>query len=152
MSQVEVSQRETASFTTKEREANGREQVLYSETIAMFRNAPVSFALCLALVPVGVGAVLLFGWWLKSIETRLTVTTRRTTLRRGVLACHINEVMHSDVRNVQVRQSFFQRIMGTGDLLISSAGQGNIEIEVVGIPLPMKVRHLVDAHRPLGHY
>ena len=123
------------------------EKILYDKTTAMFRNAPVSFLICLVLTLSGVGAVLLFRWWIRSISTRLTVSNRRTTLRRGIFARHINEVMHDDVRNVQVHQTFFQRVMGTGRLLISSAGQGTIEIDVAGMPSPDLVAGLIDQHR-----
>ncbi len=125
----------------------GKERVLYDQYESMFRTNPVAFLFCLALVPFLVGLVAICWWRVKTWGTRVTVTNRRTILRRGVLARHTNEVMHSDVRNIQIRKSLFERVMGTGELMISSAGQGQIEISVRGIPHPSKIRHLIDQFR-----
>jgi uncharacterized membrane protein YdbT with pleckstrin-like domain len=55
--------------------------------------------------------------------------------------------MLEDVRNIQVSQSFFQRIFGVGWVGISSSGQSGIEIGVDGIPDPEMVRGLINQGR-----
>lgn len=123
------------------------ERVLYSEHPAMFRNNPVYFVLCLILCLVVVGIIMLLAWYLETRGTTLTVTTEQTTLRRGILSRTTNDVFHENVRNIVVRQSFFQRILGTGDIGISSSGQSGIEIEVSGIPDPDRIKDLIDECR-----
>lgn len=123
------------------------EEVVYEEHPSMFRNHPVGFVLTLLLCLVGIGLFILFFWWLDSLGTTLTVTNERTTLRKGILSKSLVEVWHQDVRNVQLYQSLGQRIFGVGKLGISSAGQGEIEIEVSGIPDPEKVKQLIDRYR-----
>lgn len=120
------------------------EQVLYDAHPAMFRNRPVSFILCCILSLVGVGLIIFLVWYLKSRATQLTVTNEQTTLRKGILSKQTNDVFHSNVRNIIVRQSFFQRMMGTGYVGISSSGQAGIEIEVNGIPDPERVKQIID--------
>ncbi len=123
------------------------EETLYEEHPSMFRNRPVEFVvtclLCLALV----GFVMFFFWWLKCKGTTLTVTSDRTRLRRGILSKSVTEVWHQDVRNVQLDQTFFQRIFGVGTIGISSAGQSGLEILVAGIPEPDRVKALIDQYR-----
>jgi uncharacterized membrane protein YdbT with pleckstrin-like domain len=123
------------------------EEILYEAHPSMFRNHPLAFVLTCLLSLVGVGLIIFFFWWLDSIGTTLTVTNDRITLRKGVLSKSLIEVWHRDVRNVQLYQSFGQRILGVGKLGISSAGQGGVEIEVAGIPDPEKVKSLIDDHR-----
>ena len=123
------------------------EKVLYEAHPSMFRNHPISFVLTVLLCLVGVGFIIFFFWWLDSIGTTLIVTDERTTLKKGVLSKSIDEVWHRDVRNVQLYQSFGQRIFGVGKLGISSAGQGGMEIEVSGIPDPEDVKRLIDESR-----
>ncbi|MEM7315764.1 MAG: PH domain-containing protein [Planctomycetota bacterium] len=123
------------------------EEILYEEHPSMFRNHPVAFVLTSLLCLVGVGFIIFFFWWLDSIGTKLTVTNERVTLRKGVLSKSLVEVWHRDVRNVQLHQSFGQRVFGVGKLGISSAGQGGVEIEVAGIPDPEGVKSLIDQHR-----
>ncbi len=123
------------------------EVVLYEAHPAMFRNHPVYFVLCVVLAFVGVGLVMLLVWWIQVLGTTLTVTNEQTTLRKGILSKYTNDVFHSNVRNIQVRQSFLQRIFNVGWVGISSAGQSGLEIEINGIQDPEKVKEIIDDHR-----
>ncbi len=124
------------------------EVVYYEENPSMFRNQPVWFVLTCILCLVGVGLIIFLVWWIKCKGTTLTVTSDRTSLRKGILSKSITEVWHKDVRNVQLNQTFFQRIFDVGTLGISSSGQSGIEIAVSGMPDPDGVKDLIDKHRP----
>ncbi len=113
----------------------------------MFRNHPIEFILCILLIAAfGLGLLILLIWWLNCLGTTLTVTDQRTTLRRGILSKNVNEVYHSDVCNIQISQSFLQRIFHVGSIGISSAGQSGIEIVADGIPDPDKVKEIIDTY------
>ena len=127
--------------------AEQEEAVLYESHPSMFRNHPVAFVLCLVLCCVGIGLIILLVWWIRVLGTTLTVTNEQTTLRRGILSKHTNDVFHSNVRNIQVRQSMMQRIFNVGWIGISSAGQDGLEIEVDGLPDPEAVKQIIDDHR-----
>ena len=127
------------------------ERVLLRVNPAMFRAAPGGFLLCLLLVPVVVGIVILVIWWLQTRRTTLTLTGRRTTLRRGLVSVAITEVWHEHVRNVQIRQGVMQRLMGVGSIAIASAGKGTFEIELDGIPRVYEIKGIIDRNRqPAG--
>ena len=114
----------------------------------MFRNNPVLFVLYIILIAAfGLGLVLLLAWWIQTLGTTLTVTNEQTTLRKGILSKYTNDVFHENVRNIQVRQTFFQRMFNVGWVVISRAGQSGVEIEVSGIPDPEKVKQIIDDHR-----
>ena len=123
------------------------EKILYEANPSMFRNHPVQFVLGILLCFVIVGIPFLFVWWLRCKGTKLTVTNERTTLRRGILSKYLTEVMHENVLNIEIRQTFGQRIFGVGAIAISSAGQPGFEIEVRGIPDPEGIKRLIDEHR-----
>ncbi len=82
-------------------------------------------------------------WYLNVLSIKLTVTNKRTTLRTGLIAKSTTEVQHDDIRNLQVDQSIGQRILGSGDLAISSSGQDDLEVCVKGIPNPNDVADLI---------
>ncbi len=123
------------------------ETVLYHSHPAMFKNRPFSFILCLILSLVGIGLIIFLVWWIKTKGTELTVTNERVSLRKGILSKFTNDVYLTDIRNVQIYQSFGQRIFGVGSVAISSAGNEGIEIEVKGIPDPEKIKSIIDTHR-----
>lgn len=92
------------------------------------------------------GGWLLF-WWLQTLFVTLTVTDERTILRKGIVAKETSEVRHRDVRNLQLDQNVLERLLGVGDLAISSAGQGDMEIHVDGVPKPDEVAAIVRRHQ-----
>jgi len=120
-----------------------------NEEVTLYDENPstVEFIVTALLCLVGVGVVIFLLWWLRCKGTQLTITSDRTRLRKGILSKSITEVWHQDVRNVQLKQTFFQRLLGVGSLGISSAGQAGLEISVSGIPDPEQVKDLIDQHR-----
>lgn len=92
----------------------------------------------LGLAPFG-----LILWYLKCLGTRLTVTNRRTILRRGILAKQTFEIRHKDVRGINVRQGVVQRLLGVGALSIGSAAHAGMEITISGIRHPQKLAALI---------
>ena len=123
------------------------ETVLYQDHPAMFRNRPVLFLVCCALIPVGIGLVVLFVWWLRCLATSLVITDRRVTLRQGLLSKDTNDVLIADIRNVKVRQNLLQRIFGVGTVAVSTSGQSDMEIEVHGVPAPARIKAIIDDRR-----
>lgn len=121
------------------------EQVLYDTTPSMFRNRPLLFLISLIT---GVGIVLiLLPWWLLASNTRLTVTNERVSFKTGILAKNIREIFLSDIRSIEIDQTFQQRIFNTGKVEISSAAAADAEISITGVPNPYEVKRLIDEYR-----
>ena len=78
-------------------------------------------------VPVGLvilGFLAWFGWrYLRWITTNFVVTSDRLIYRHGVLSKHGIEIPLDRVNTVFFRQSVFERVVGSGDLIIESAGE-----------------------------
>jgi membrane protein YdbS with pleckstrin-like domain len=106
-------------------------------------KAPPALLLWTSAAITGVAAVYALLWWVQTRFTTLKITNRRTTLRRGLLARDTSEVRHRDVRNLQVNQTTLERLLGVGDIAISSAGQDDLEINVKGVPDPQKIASIV---------
>ncbi len=145
------------------------ERVILYARETMGRNDPLKlvFLLALATAPLAIlqvkpdlrenyvllgacsvlGMLLLLSWWLDCLGHRLVVTDRRTIFRKGLLSKFTNEVLHSHVRNIQINQSVFQRLMHVGSIGISSSGQAGIEIFIRGVPNPYDVKSIIDQHR-----
>ena len=71
------------------------------------------------------------------------VTNKRVSIRSGIIGRATTEVEILDIRNVVMRQSVFDRIFGFGNVGISSAGTGQIEVTFAGVANPATVRDLV---------
>lgn len=92
----------------------------------------------------------LFVWWVAVTRgMALEITNKRTIQRKGLFSRAMSEVLHDHVRNIQVEQSFTDRVLGVGSVGISSSGQDGIEVLVRNIPSPKKVRSVIDKYRPM---
>jgi len=77
----------------------------------------------------------------------LRVYDDRVVLERGVLSKSINEVFIADVRAIDIKQTFFQRIFGVGDIMIGTAGVEGYEQVARGVRDPRGVKELIISQR-----
>jgi uncharacterized membrane protein YdbT with pleckstrin-like domain len=82
-------------------------------------------------------------WFIRTRFEALTITSERTIWSRGIFDRETSEVQHDDIRNIQIKQTFIERVLGVGRLAISSAGQDEMEIDVRDVPNPSKVADMV---------
>ncbi len=101
-------------------------------------------------VPMVLGGVgLLVWWWIDRLGASIEITTKRTIMHRGIFSKSSSEVVHDNIRNIQVTQTFLQRVTGVGKLGISSSGQDGIELQVNHLKDPDNLRKIIDLYRPL---
>lgn len=101
------------------------------------------------LVVAGLALALLLLWRLQTMGDGLRVTTKRTIDRRGIFSRHTSEVLHADIRNIQISQTFWQRLWGVGTIAISCSAEHEDEVEMSDVPNPEKVRNVIDLYRPV---
>ncbi|MFG0305002.1 MAG: PH domain-containing protein [Phycisphaerales bacterium JB040] len=152
----------------------GPEQRVVKVRRCWFRSRPLKFSL-LVLVLVGCLAGLIYGatqewpgwtgwlwllgvagsaltvgwWWIDRLSASLEITNKRTVMHNGFFSRSTSEVVHDNIRNVQVDQTFWQRVWGVGRLGISSSGQDGIEVSVNHLRRPDELRKMIDLYRPL---
>lgn len=88
-------------------------------------------------------------WKIITLGGSLEVTNKRTVARRGLLSRASTEVLHNNITNLQITQSFWDRVWNVGTIGISSSGQDDIEIVMSDIPKPHAIKRIIDLYRPL---
>ena len=89
----------------------------------MFKNAPFTFILYVLLIAAfGLGIILLLIWFVKARTTRLVIDGDDLLYEKGVLSKERAQLRTDSVRTVTVNQSLGQRIFGTGDIDVYTAG------------------------------
>jgi len=117
--------------------------VLYRESPPMFKNSPIGFVLSVILIAAfGLGIVILLYWYILTRSQRLTITEGFMLYEEGILSKRRTEVKRDHVRTVRVFQTFWQRVFGTGDAEIFTAGD-QPELTVKGMPRPYDIRDLL---------
>jgi hypothetical protein len=85
--------------------------------------------------------------YFRRASTVLRVFPERITLTRGLLSKCYRDYNPRDIRSIDIDQSFFQRIVGVGDLTISTAATAEGAEQINAIPDPQGVRDLILAQR-----
>lgn len=141
---------------------------------AMFRGKPFRFTV-LMLVMIGCGvaalwmlftplfwAAILLGiaavaaaatlaaWKIWTWTIVLRITNERTIEDRGFFSRRTSEVMHHNIRNVVITQSFWNRIWRVGQIQIASAGHEGYEITFRDATRPDNIKRLIDEYRDYG--
>jgi uncharacterized membrane protein YdbT with pleckstrin-like domain len=62
---------------------------------------------------------------------------------RGIIGRDVRSIRVQDLRNVNVRQTIFQRLLGVGDVEFSSAGGAGVEVTFYGVTDPLGVKDRV---------
>jgi len=79
------------------------------------------------------------------IRTVYAVTNRRVIIQKGIFSKDFDEIPVTQVRGVDVHQSFGQRILGYGTVRVSSEGGSSLGNEDwKGIPKPFRFQKLIE--------
>lgn len=97
---------------------------------------------------VGIGLFMLL-WVLICVKTTCYVATNaRVVSKTGWLNTKQTEVRIADIRGVDIKRTFLQRILGIGDIEIGSAATEGAEIVMRGVVDPEGFVRAVNAQRP----
>jgi uncharacterized membrane protein YdbT with pleckstrin-like domain len=82
------------------------------------------------------------------MTTRYTITNQRLTIRRGLLARHMQQTRVERVQNVNVDQRVIDRLLRVGAVDFDTAGTDDSDFTFRGVANPDRVVRAVDeAHR-----
>jgi uncharacterized membrane protein YdbT with pleckstrin-like domain len=110
---------------------------MYSANPVMFRANPIKFIIYTLLL----GIPLLI-WFLQCKSCKVEVKNGELLIEKGLLNKDRTELKISNIRTVKMKQSFFQRLFGTGDLEIYTAGD-KPEATAKDMPRPNELRGLL---------
>jgi membrane protein YdbS with pleckstrin-like domain len=88
----------------------------------------------------------IIAWWQRA-SVVLRVYPGRLMLERGIFSKCYREFLARDIRSIDIDQSFLQRMVGIGDLSISTAATVDAAEKINGIPGPHELRDLILAQR-----
>lgn len=93
---------------------------------------------CLGAAAIGHLAV-----WLRRRGRRYRLTSQRAVMEVGFISRRTSEVEVGDIRSINLQQSLAQRLLGLGDVEISSSAGEGIEVTFQGIAGAARVKEKV---------
>jgi len=79
---------------------------------------------------------------IRYFTTQHVITNERVIFRTGLISKHGKEIPHEVINDVEFSQGVLERILGSGDLLIESAGTHG-QSRYTDIPAPEQVQKLI---------
>jgi membrane protein YdbS with pleckstrin-like domain len=114
-------------------------------TFTLSSYMPAQYLAYLWLVLFLVGLIWILLRYFRWITTVYAVTTRRVIIQRGILGKDFDEIPVTQVRGVDVHQTFGQRVLGYGTVRVSSEGGKSLGNEDWrGIPKPFRFQKLIE--------
>ena len=115
----------------------------YETSPPIFRNAPLKLIVYILLIPVfGLGLLLLLWWYIDNKNKRLSIEGNLIKWQEGIFKKTFIDLNTEDIRTVKIKQSFFQRMFGTGDLDIYTAGDSP-EAVLMGLREPHEIKTMI---------
>lgn len=113
--------------------------------IVVVPNQPLALSIGVVLLPLIIGAIVLFSQYAKCKQTEVTLTDQETIVRRGVFSRSHLDVRHANVRSAYVQRSLSDRLFGVGSISLYTSGD-KPEVTVHGLPDPLTVRQIIKDH------
>ncbi|NLB54475.1 MAG: PH domain-containing protein [Lentisphaerae bacterium] len=81
-----------------------------------------------------------------------TLTNRRVISKSGIISRRVQEIRVCDIRNINVSQGIFERLFNVGNVGVASAGTAGVEVNLLGVKDPMRVRDLIGKEKDKADY
>lgn len=82
--------------------------------------------------------------------TTMVLTNERLVVRTGVFAKAGREIPLQRISDIAYRQSLFERMIGAGDLLVDSVGDGGRQVFPM-VPRPVRVQQAIHTQMAQAH-
>ena len=76
--------------------------------------------------------------WLKLRTTEYGLTGQRVILKRGIIARRTQEMRSRAIETVEISQTVWGRIFGTGSVLVTGQGMSDVVFSNIDSPLDVK--------------
>jgi uncharacterized membrane protein YdbT with pleckstrin-like domain len=116
-----------ASASPSTPDTDDTEHTLFEGHPAMVPNL-----LTLLVTVLTLGLALLY-LWVRTRGTHYRITNQRVIIERGLFSKRMDQVDTYRINDYVVERPFGQRIMGTGNIMLSSIDRSNPKVEIIGI-------------------
>jgi len=103
----------------------------------------VCLVLSLTIVLIPVAFLLWLEAHLRNKRTRYTVSNRRLSIQSGIFSKRVDDIALFRIRDVDLRQSIWQRMGGIGNLLVISTDSVDPNVMLRGLRDPDRVRRIL---------
>ncbi|MEM4781228.1 MAG: PH domain-containing protein [Halalkalicoccus sp.] len=98
-----------------------------------------------------VGLGLLALTHLRRISTGYVITSAEVYHKEGLVSRDVTQIRYERIQNTSFSQSVPERLLSYGDVIITSAGTGEVEIVLRSVPEPARLKRLLSEGLDAAH-
>ena len=106
--------------------------------LAVIAKSPFWMGLLIWAIGIALAAA-----WIDRLGKHYTITNKRITTELGIFSKDRSEIDITHVRNLQMKQSILQRLIGVGNVFISTAGMSDFEVVLKDVEDPTSLIALI---------
>lgn len=95
------------------------------------------------LTPILIGIILLLNVWYKIASLQYRLTNQRLFVQRGLIAKQLEELELFRVKDVILKQTILQRILGFGTITVLSTDDTTPHITLIGMSNPVETKEAI---------
>jgi uncharacterized membrane protein YdbT with pleckstrin-like domain len=123
----------TQENATQGSAAEGAEQILYEGHPAVL---PTLGAWCITILTLGLAAIY---FAIRAKSQRYKLTNQRIVLETGILSKRLDQIDTYRINDYVVERPFGQRLVGTGNLILSALDRSTPEVRIFGLKTDVTV-------------
>ena len=100
----------------------------------MHRNWLGQWVLGILLAPVIVGLFLILDCLIRRWSRHYTINPSHIISKEGIFTVHTTQIAVKDIRSIDIRASFIQRLLGIRSVYIGTSGPDGVEMSLLGLP------------------
>lgn len=93
---------------------------------------------------IALGLAVIGSAYYRRISTGYVITTAEVYHKEGLIARDVTQIRYERIQNTSFSQSVLERALSYGDVVITSAGTGEVEIVLRNVPDPAELKRLLS--------
>lgn len=90
--------------------------------LSLYYSHSLKLSLLILSIPAVIGILILFLLFFRLKYTEAIITNKRTINSKGFFSIDITEIPHTKLESIQIKQSFFGRLLNFGDVILTGSG------------------------------
>lgn len=122
------------------------ESVVWEESPSHWNRAGSYFLGVLLIAAFGLGIILIAFTYLTIRYTRYRLSNQRLVISRGIFSRTMETIELYRIKDIQYHASFWQRMVGIGNILLISSDKSNPQIGLIGFKDASTKFHQIRSH------
>lgn len=108
------------------------------KSLSLYTSRSLQISTAVLIVPAILGVCMLISLFIRLKNTEAAITNKKTIMKKGFFTTIVDEIPHSKLQGISVKQTFFGRIFNYGNVYLTGSGFSKCDILNIKKPQDFK--------------